>query len=141
MAGYVIANGARNSLPCGLVLLRWTQTEQSAEIFHSPQRLPFIVHIKAVDDKSIAVTRHLGFCAGKHLAQHLHAQEADELWLFFNAFIDRFKCEDWSITKAQNTFWKGRRGEFSGKIKYGDSRVRDLYGNTASFASGGENKN
>jgi len=70
-----------------------------------------------------------------------YQEKADELWLFFGSLIDRFKCVDWSVSKAQNAFWGGRRGEYQGRIKYGDSRVRDLHGNTASFASGGESKN
>ena len=62
------------------------------------------------------------------------------MWNFFAHFVDRFKFEELSVMKAQNTFWRDR-DNFKDVIKYGDSRVRDLGGNTASFASGGETKN
>lgn len=94
------------------------------------------VHVLAVHQNGLVELRVYA-----HDNSLSYSEKADSLWLFFGPIVDRFKCEDWSITKAQNTFWKGRRSEFSGKIKYGDTRVRDLSGNTASFASGGESKN
>jgi hypothetical protein len=69
-----------------------------------------------------------------------YSEKAEELWSFFAPIVDRLQCEDISIGKAQNAFWKGKRDEYRASIKYGDGRVRHTSGNTASFASGGENR-
>ena len=93
-----------------------------------------VIHVLSVHDDGFAEMRLTEYDTSAS-----YADKAAELWDFFAPFVDKFKFDQLSVTKAQNKFWR-ERDKFKGIIKYGDSRVRDLSGNTASFASGGETK-
>ena len=53
----IVANGPCDPLPGGLVLRSGTQSQQSAEVFHSAKRVTLFIDIEAMDYQGVAISR------------------------------------------------------------------------------------